>query len=47
MTITFDHIIKGATVVRPHQPAPEQLDIGIKDGRFAALAPNLDPATAK
>jgi allantoinase len=47
MTFIYDQLIKGATVVRPHQTSPEQLDIAIKDGRFVAFDANIDASLAK
>ncbi len=42
----FDSIIKNARVVRPGHDSVEDLDLGIRDGRFAAIAPELDAAHA-
>ncbi|MRK02358.1 amidohydrolase family protein [Aeromicrobium sp. S22] len=42
----FDLLITNAQVVRPGHEAPERLDVAIKDGRFAALEADLDPARA-
>lgn len=42
----FDLLIKNAHVVRPNHPEVETLDIAIKDGSFARLAPDIDPAEA-
>jgi len=39
----LDRIIKNVRVVRPHQDAVELLDLGIKDGKFAQIAPNISP----
>src|SRR6478735_5581478 len=36
----FDLVIKNARVVRPNQAGVDCLDIGIKDGRVARLAPD-------
>lgn len=38
---TFDLLIKNVRVVRPHQTAPEDLDIGIAGGKITRLAPNI------
>lgn len=35
----FDLVIKNARVVRPNQAGVDCLDIGIKDGKVARLAP--------
>jgi allantoinase len=42
----YDLLVKNAHVVRPKHPDVETLDIAIKDGRFARLAPDIDPAEA-
>lgn len=44
--MAFDTLIKNVQVVRPGAAGTEALDIGIVDGRFAELAPNLDPGAA-
>ena len=36
----YDLVVKGATVVRPGFP-DEILDIGVADGRFVEIAPDL------
>lgn len=46
-TPVLDKIIKNVQVVRPHQHTVELLDIGIKDGKFAEIAPNISPETGK
>ncbi len=43
----FDLVVKGAEVVRPGLADPERLDIGITDGRFAALSNTIDPSGTK
>lgn len=43
----LDKIIKNVRVVRPHNNGVELLDLGIKDGKFAQIAPNINPDTAK
>lgn len=43
----LDLLIKNARVVRPNQPAVDLLDIGIHEGRFARLAPEIDAAEAR
>jgi len=45
--MTYDLIIRGATVVRPDVDTTEQLDIGIANGRITALEPRLDASEAK
>jgi allantoinase len=39
----LDKIIKNVRVVRPHHDAVELLDLGIKDEKFAEIAPNISP----
>ncbi len=43
---TFDLVVKNARVVRPDTEAVTELDLGVKDGRFAALAAELDAGDA-
>ena len=45
--MSFDTLIKNAQVVRPGADGAESLDIGIRDGRFAELSPNLDPKDSR
>src|SRR5512134_3642262 len=47
MAHTLDLVVKNARVVRPNRDAVDLLDIGIKDGRFARLAPDIRPDEAK
>jgi allantoinase len=47
MTVQLDKIIKNVRVVRPHKHGVDQLDVGIKDGKFARLAPELAASSAK
>ena len=42
-TLGLDKIIKNVRVVRPNQTTVETLDLGIKDGKFAHIAPNISP----
>jgi allantoinase len=37
----LDLIVRNVRVVRPHRPGVERLDVGIKDGRFARIAPKI------
>ena len=37
----LDLVIKRVRVVRPHQATLERLDLGVKDGRFARIAPDI------
>lgn len=46
MTLKLDKIIKNVRVVRPRKHGVDQLDIGIKDGKFARLAPELAASLA-
>src|SRR5437899_282648 len=41
---SLDLVVKNVRVVRPRSPTVERLDLGVKDGRFALLAPEI-PAT--
>jgi allantoinase len=40
-------VVKNVRVVRPGDPAVERLDVGIRDGRFARLAPEIPAALAR
>lgn len=42
----YDLLITNARVVRPGADQPEQFDVGITGGTFAAIEPDLDPADA-
>jgi len=44
---TLDLLVKNVRVVRPRQPAIETLDVGVRDGRFARLAPAIPAAEAR
>src|SRR5690348_11256490 len=39
----FDLVIKNARVVRPNKTAVDRLDIAVKDGAIASLAPEIPP----
>ncbi len=43
----YDLVLKNLRVVRPGRDAVESLDIGISNGKFAALEPNISADTAK
>jgi allantoinase len=43
---SLDLVIKNVRVVRPGQPRVERLDLGVKDGRFARIAPEIPVAEA-
>ena len=47
MSKPLDTIIKNVRVVRPNRSAVDLLDIGIKDGKFARLAPDIRTEEAK
>ena len=47
MEKVFDLVIKNARVVRPNKTSVDCLDIGIKDGKIARLAPELADAGAQ
>lgn len=40
----FDLVIRNAQVVRPSADAPERLDVGVKEGKFAAFEDSIDAA---
>ena len=42
----LDLVIKNVRVVRPRHPEVEPLDLGVKDGRFARIAPDIPAADA-
>lgn len=46
-TPEFDLLIKQVRVVRPHGNVVFDADIAIQDGRFAKIAPGIDPTRAK
>ena len=41
MSRPLDLVVKNVRVVRPNRSSVEALDVGIKDGRFARLAPDI------
>lgn len=43
----FDLVVKGGRVIDPANGIDAVLDIGVKKGRIAAVAPKLDPGKAK
>ncbi|ELS03480.1 dihydroorotase-like cyclic amidohydrolase [Xenococcus sp. PCC 7305] len=45
--IVLDKVIKNLRVVRPNQQSVERLDLGIKDGKFVQIAPEIDAKLAK
>ena len=46
-TPSLDLVIKRVRVVRPHRDAVETLDLGVKDGRFARIAPAIAATDAR
>jgi len=46
-TLVLDRLIKNVRVVRPNQSSVERLDLGIKDGKFTQIAPQISPDQAK
>ena len=47
MTRTYDLLVKNVRVVRPHGNTVHEADIGIRGGKFARIAPNLDAKATK
>jgi allantoinase len=43
----LDLIVKNVRVVRPRQPGVDTADVGVKDGRFARVAPSIPAADAR
>jgi allantoinase len=46
-TPVLDRLIKNVRVVRPNQSGVERLDLGIKDGKFAQISPEISADQAK
>jgi allantoinase len=44
---TLDLVVKNVRVARPNKQTVDQLDLGIKDGKFAKIAPEIKPEEAK
>jgi len=44
---SLDLVVKNVRVVRPRQPTVERLDLGVKDGRFALVAPEIPAGHAR
>jgi len=42
----YDTLIKNIRLVRPHGSKPEQTDVAIRDGRFAAVTANIEGGNA-
>jgi allantoinase len=47
MSPPLDLVVKRVRVVRPRHPAVELLDVGIREGRFARLAPDIPGTEAR
>jgi allantoinase len=45
-TRALDKIIKNVRVVRPNQSSVEQMDLGVKGGKFAQISPKIDASQA-
>ena len=43
---TLDRVIKNVRMVRPGKQGIEQVDLGIKDGKFAKIAPSIEASEA-
>ena len=43
----LDLVIKNVRAVRPGRPSVETLDLGLKDGRFARMAPSIPASDAR
>jgi allantoinase len=43
----LDLVVKNVRAVRPNQPRVETVDLGVKDGRFARVAPSIPAADAR
>ena len=46
-TPSLDLVVKNVRVIRPRQPTVERLDVGVKDGRFARIAPDIPAGDAR
>jgi len=46
-TLVLDRLIKNVRVVRPNQSDVEHLDLGIKDGKFTQISPQISPDQAQ
>lgn len=46
-TLVLDRLIKNVRVVRPNQSDVERLDLGIKDGKFTRISPQISPDQAQ
>jgi allantoinase len=46
-TPELDLVVKNVRVVRPNQESVEKMDLGVKDGKYARIAPEISPDEAK
>ena len=46
-TLVLDRLIKNVRVVRPNHSGVERLDLGIKDGKFTQISPEISADQAK
>ena len=44
---SLDLVVKNVRVARPNKDTVDVLDLGIKDGKFAKIAPEIKPEEAK
>ena len=42
----YDRLIKNVRAVRPYHDGVEETDLAVKDGKFARIAPGIDPGEA-
>ncbi len=47
MAQRFDLVVKNVRVVRPRHPEVERLDLGVREGRFARIAPEIPSSEAR
>ena len=47
MAEPYDLVLKGGTVIAPSQGLQQRCDVAFRDGRVAALAPDLSMAAAQ
>jgi len=43
----FDLVVKNVSVVRPNNPDVKVLDIGVRDGKFAHIAPSIEEESVR
>lgn len=44
---SLDLVVKNVRVVRPNRQSVDNLDLGVKDGKFVRMEPNINPGEAK